>query len=239
MEHPVWRQLFGFEIDQGKAFWRARKEQLAKELAILRTSDCRERVADNRKKSYGNSDDRAPVPSQKPPERRIEPLSDEWFDDLDKSIDEISRLFEEMRVAPPEAEDVDYIQEAEDGLAAMEQDLTKCFTDLETLKRRLGDSGPRDSSKSTGSADDDVFKLFRPRSVSVDEGGLKRISKTKRRVGHRKSMPSISSSLGDAVMTHLFGCWQPCERGCVPDIHHSHDDLTLVKMAEANRWLIH
>lgn len=161
----------------------------------MRALDCEDQVARNGAGVQGSAGDRAAVPSQTPPERRIEPLSDEWFDDLDKSIDEITRLFEEMRMAPPEPEDFDHIQHAEDGLAAIEQDLTNCFTSLESLKLRLG--GGRCSS------DDDLYKLFRPRSL--DLGPSNRIRKTRKRVGHRKSMPSISSPLGKAVMKHLFG----------------------------------
>ena len=172
----------------------------------MRILDCGKQAADNGEEWYEKAGDRAAVPSQKPPERRIEPLSDEWFDDLDRSIDEITRLFEEMCVAPPEPGDISYIQQAEEGLAVMEEDLTKCFTNLETLRRHLGDSGRRSSSTNIGSSDDDLYKLFRPRSVSVDQGGLKRIRKTTGRLCHRKSMPSISSSLGEAVMKHLLGC---------------------------------
>ncbi|KAI3395197.1 hypothetical protein diail_1691 [Diaporthe ilicicola] len=140
IEHPVWRQLFGFEIDEGKAFWRAKKEHLAKEWAASRAWDCGEQVADVvGEEGIGHAKSQAVVPFQPPSERRIEPLSDEWFDDLDKSIDEISRLFEEMRVAPPEAEDVSYIQQAEHGLAAIEHDLTNCFTSLEILKQHYSD----------------------------------------------------------------------------------------------------
>lgn len=98
-------------------------------------------------------------------ERRLEPLSDEWFDDLDKSIDEISRLFEELRVAPPEPEDLDDIQHAEDSLAAIEQDLSSCFTRLETFKRRFRDSRCRSWSTRRSSNEDDIYKLFRPRSL--------------------------------------------------------------------------
>lgn len=146
----------------------------------------------------------APAPSKTTPERRLEPLSDEWFDDLDKSIEEISRLFEEMRVAPPEPEDVDYIHHAEDGLAAIEQDLTKCFTRVETLKRRLAGNRCRHNwSGSSSSSDDVLFKLFRPRSMDLGVQG--RIRKSKSRMGHRKVMPCISSSLGEAVIQHIFG----------------------------------
>lgn len=162
----------------------------------MRALDCVEQVAGNGAEGHGSADEKAAVPSQTPPERRIEPLSDEWFDDLDKSIDEITRLFEEMRVAPPEPEDFDHIQQAEDGLAAIEQDLTNCFTSLESLELRLG--GGRCSP------DDDLYKLFRPRSL--DLGPSNRIRKTRNWMGHRKSMPSIRFPLGEGVMKHLFGC---------------------------------
>lgn len=161
----------------------------------MRALDCGEQVAGNGSEGHGTADEKAAVPSQTPSERKIEPLSDEWFDDLDKSIDEITRLFEEMRVAPPDPEDFDHIQHAEDGLAAIEQDLTNCFTSLESLKLRLGGS--------PCSSDNDLYKLFRPRSL--DLGPFNRIRKTRNRLGHRKSMPSISSPLGGAVMKHLFG----------------------------------
>lgn len=155
MDHNIWRELFGPEIEEGRAFWRARKERLA----ALRALDWEEIPADQ-----------ALVPSLQS-ERRFEPLSEEWFEDLDKSIDEITRLFEELRVAPPEPEDVDYIQQAEDGLTAIEKDLTKCFTNLEVLKRRFRGSGSRSSSSS--SSGDDLFKQFRPRSL--DFGGKGRV----------------------------------------------------------------
>lgn len=198
---------------------------------------CEEQIASNGQEKYGSADDHAVVPSQTSSERRLEPLSDEWFDDLDKSIDEITRLFEEMRMAPPEPEDVGYIQHAEDGLAAMEQDLTKCFTNLETLKRRLGGSRCRNWSASRSSSDDDLFKLFRPRSL--DPGPLNRITKPKSRLGHRRSMPPISSPVGEAIMKHLFGWLQPCDRGCVTISHHSFDDMALLKSAEPSEHLIH
>lgn len=203
----------------------------------MRALDCEEQVAGNGKEEQGLADDQAVVPSQKPAERRIEPLSDEWFADLDKSIDEITRLFEEMRVAPPEPEDVDYVQHAEDGLAAIEQDLTNCFTSLETLKRRLGGSRCGKQPTSSGSSDIDLFKLFRPRSMEL--GTSNRIRKPKTRVGHRKSMPSISSPLGEAAMKQLLGWQQPYGISCVLGLHHSHDDMALVKRVEATGRLIH
>lgn len=166
----------------------------------MRALDCEEQVegkgADGHRSAGGN----AVVPSQIPSERKIEPLSDEWFEDLDKSIDEITRLFEEMRMAPPEPEDFDDIQHTEDGLAAIEQDLTNCFTSIESLKRRLGSGRSPTSSSASG---DDLFKQFRPRSL--DLGPFNRIRKTRNRVCQRKSMPSIRSPLGEAVMKHLFG----------------------------------
>lgn len=98
--------------------------------------------------------------------RRLEPLSEEWFADLDKSIDEITRLFEEMRVTPPETEDLDYIDHASDGLAAIERDLSNCFTSLETLERRLGGSRRR-SLSTRRSSGDDIYRLYRPRSLDA------------------------------------------------------------------------
>lgn len=176
MEHTIWRELFGPEIDEGRAFWRARKERLAASRALAW-----EEVPD----------DQALVRTQQPPERKLEPLSDEWFEDLDRSIDEITRLFEELCVAPPEPEDVDYIQRAEDGLTAIEEDLTNCFTNLETLKRQFrGSARSRNWSRSSSSSSsgDDLFKLFRPRSL--DFGVKNRIKRRARgRLGCRKSTP--------------------------------------------------
>lgn len=166
----------------------------------MRALDCEEQVEGHGAAGHGSADEKAVVPSQTPSERRFEPLSDEWFEDLDKSIDEITRLFEEMRMAPPDPEDVDDIQDAEDGLAAIEQDLTNCFTSLESLKRRLG-SGR--SPKSSSASGDDLFKQFRPRSLDLSP--FNRIRKTRNRVCQRKSMPSIRSPLGEAFMKHLFG----------------------------------
>lgn len=159
---------------------------------------------DNQRQVDGHAESQVVVAIPQPSERRIEPLSDEWFDDLDKSIDEITRLFEEMRVAPPEPEDATYIQQAEDGLAAMEQDLTHCFSSLETLKRRLGNSGRRKGTTSSDISDDDLYRPFRPRSL--DLGALQRVKKTKYRVDHRKSMSSVSSSHGEAALKHFFRC---------------------------------
>lgn len=190
-----------------------------------------------REEEHGLADDQAVIPSQVPSERRIEPLSDEWFEDLDKSIDEITRLFEEMRMAPPGPEDLDYVYHAEDGLAAIEHDLTNCFTSLEALKRYLGGSRCRRWSTSSGSSDNDLFKLFRPRSM--DLGTPHRIRKTKNRVGHRKLMPSISSPISEAVVKQLFGWQRPDETGRVLGIYHSHGDVALVKRTEASGQLIH
>lgn len=170
MEHTIWRDLFGPEIEEGKAVWRARK----KRLAALRALGLEEAPANQ-----------ALVPSLQS-ERRIEPLSDDWFEDLDESIDEITRLFEELRVAPSDSEDVDYIQQAVDGLTAVEKDLTNCFTNLEELRLGLRASGSRSSSSS--SSGDDLFKLFRPRSLNF--GVKNRVSRrVKSRTGYRKSIP--------------------------------------------------
>lgn len=170
-------------------------------MADLQALDCEDQVAGNGTKGHGIPNDQAVAPSREPSERRIEPLSDEWFEDLDKSIDEITRLFEEMRVAPPEPEDAEHIQHAQDGLAAIEKDLTNCFTNLESLKRRFGGGGRRKSSAFSSCPNDDLYRPFRPRSM--DLGATKRIRKTKSRPGHRKSLPGVDSYLSEAIIKHL------------------------------------
>lgn len=112
MDHPVWRRFFGSEIDEGKASWRARKERLAQITG----------EAEKERLTQGEA------------ERGLEPLSKL----LDKMIDEITRLFAKMCIASPEPEDLDHIHHVEDGLAAIERDLSDCFTSLKTLKWWLG-----------------------------------------------------------------------------------------------------
>ncbi|KUI69952.1 hypothetical protein VM1G_05351 [Cytospora mali] len=168
---------------------------------------------------------------QQPPERRMEPLSDEWFTDLDQSIDEITRLFEELRVAPPEPEEIVHIREAEDDLDAIQDDLMNCLTTLEDAKQRLRQCSGSDRS------DDDPYKVLRPRSLDLRPSDRPKLGE--QFVPHRKSMSSASASLGDAVMRQIFKWWQPYGSSCVRDVSRRCDGLGQKRKTEVDGRLIH
>lgn len=161
----------------------------------------------------------------------MEPLSDEWFKDLDKSIDEITRLFEELSVAPPEPEDIIYIRGTEDGLNAIQDGLVDCFTTLEDTKQRLRQCGRPDIS------DDDPFKAFRPRSLDLPP--TERLKLGGPPGVHRKSFSGANSSLGDAVMKQISHWWQPYELSDLRVIPRRCDRLNQKRGTEVDGRLIH
>lgn len=164
-------------------------------------------------------------------ERKMEPLSDEWFKDLDQSIDEITRLFEELRVAPPEPEGITYIREAENDLDAVQDDLMNCLTTLEDAKQRLRQCNSPDRS------DDDPYKSLRPRSLDLQHSPM--LKQREPPATHRKSISVAGSSLGDAVMKQVFKWWQPYGPSCVRDFPRRCDRLGQKRSTEVDGRLIH
>lgn len=166
--------------------------------------------------------------SRQSPERRMEPLSEEWFKDLDQSIDEITRLFEELSVAPPEPKEAAHIREAEHDLDAIQDNLMDCLTTLEGAKLHLRQcSSPNDPA-------DDPHRAFQPRTLDLQAPGGSR-----RRwppAGHEKSLSFVNSSLGDAVMKQIFKWWQPRGPGDSP---RRCDRLGRKRGTEVDGWLIH
>lgn len=161
----------------------------------------------------------------------MQPLSDEWFKDLDESIDEITRLFEELRVAPPEPEEIKYIREAENDLDAVQDDLMNCLTSLEDAKQRLG------QCSSSGRSDDDPYQPLRPRSLDLQRSHTFKQGGTA--VTHRKSISVAGPYLGDAVMKQIFKWWQPSGSGCVRDSPRRCDRLGQKRGTEVDGRLIH
>lgn len=161
----------------------------------------------------------------------MEPLSDEWFKDLDKSIDEITRLFEELSVAPPEPEDIIYIRGTEDGLNAIQDGLVDCFTTLEDTKQRLRQCGRPDIS------DDDPFNAFRPRSLDLPP--TERLKLGGPPGVHRNSSSGANSSLGDVVMKQISHWWQPYGLSDLRVIPRRCDRLNQKRGTEVDGRLIH
>ncbi|KUI55683.1 hypothetical protein VP1G_02990 [Cytospora mali] len=136
---------------------------------------------------------------QQPPERRIEPLSDEWFTDLDQSIDEITRLFEELRVAPPEPEEIVHIREAEDDLDTIQDDLMNCLTTLEDAKQRLRQCSSSDRSN------DDPYKILRPRSLDLRPSDRPKMVEQFSSGGNLMGRAVFEMSLGDVTVWDRSG----------------------------------
>lgn len=120
-------ELFGPQIVAGKLSWRAKKERLALEWAYSQgdAMDIDEPATPLRALS-----------ALGPPERVFTPFSEEWFRDLDESIDTITKSFNELRMSQPnpEPEDRDDFIEAERGLAEIQNDLMGCLAALQKAK---------------------------------------------------------------------------------------------------------
>lgn len=115
----------------------------------------------------------------------MEPVSDEWFKDLDQSIDEITRLFEELKVAPPEPEETKYIRDAEHDLDAVQDELMSCLTSLEDAKQRLRQCSSPDRS------DGDPYKSLRPRSLDLQRPHTFKRGRPLRLTGSQLQSPAL------------------------------------------------
>lgn len=164
--------------------------------------------------------------------RKLEPFSDEWFKDLDQSIDEITRLFEELRVTPPEAEETECIREAKNDLESIQHDLMNCLTSLEDAKLRL------DQCSSSDRSDDDPYKPSRPRSLDLQRSHTS-FKQGETPANHRKSISVAGPFLGDAVMKQISKWWQPNGSICARDFPRRCDRLRQKRGTEADGRLIH
>lgn len=158
-------------------------------------------------------------------ERVDEVFSDEWFADLDESIDAIANAFEELRVSQPRLEVNDDVTDAGRCLSDIQDELMDCLAALQNTKRKLRKSedfrngrlfdADRDGNKWKGGHD--VY-VKRPRSEPF-------YATTPDRYKHNEgpAAPSTSTasmfgfSPGEKVMKQLFRWWRPCRPGCVRD----------------------
>lgn len=154
--------------------------------------------------------------------RAIQPLSDEWFTDLDGSIDDITKTFEQLQVSqPPTQEDV-YIKQAEYSLAGIQKELMQCLAALQNAKSRLGESITPTTSESE-----------RPFFARTPESSKKEGS-TVAPINSAVLRPSPDMSSGEKVMKQLFKWWRPYGSGCVRDMQR----LGESRMTEVDGQLI-
>lgn len=198
---------------EGKQSWNAKKKRLAEEMAALRGEDGT---------SQGDTMDIDEPDSTTGPTERVDVLfSDDWFADLDESIDAITKTFDELRVSQPEPEVNDDIMDAERGLSDIQNELMECLAALQNAKQKL--------RKSEGGSDADNWKMAgghvghvghdkRPRSQPF-------YATTPDRYKHNDTPTALTRSLassfslapGERVMKQLFRWWRPCRPGCVRD----------------------
>lgn len=170
--------------------------------------------------------DRMDIDDPAPTDAKLEPFSDAWFADLDESIDTITKLFEELQTSELTPEDQSYINEAEHGLCAVQDELMDCLTTLEKAKRRnratCGDYEAHDRSSGSGDGGDHDRR----------SGPKPFFAKTPDRLGDRaafnlptksNSVSILSSTPGDNVMQQLFRWWRPRGPCCIRGTTRLHD----------------
>lgn len=156
-----------------------------------------------------------PVEQMQQMQRATVPLSNEWFAELDESLDTITNTFEELRLSQPAPEDDPYIKDTEQGLADIQNELIDCLASLQNAKRNL--------RKSTGDCDDNEDSDVESPEWDRQRGRYRSIpffaqtprlstrpSNSRTRATGRSGM-----SPGEEVMKHVFRWWQPCGPGCV------------------------
>lgn len=203
----MWEEQFGPAILDGKHSWRAKKERLASEMATL----CGE---GGTVEDY-NMDVDEPETTTEPTERVIEPFSDEWFADLDESIDAITNIFDELRVSQPEPEVNGKIMDAERGLSGMQDELMDCLAVLQNAKHNLrGSEGDGNDWKMSGH--DGHYKRSRSQPFYATTPDIYKHDEAPG-APFTSIASRVSLAPGEKVMKQLFRWWQPCRPGCVRD----------------------
>lgn len=211
-------EYFGPQICEGKLSWRAKKKDLALEVAFFQgdAMEIDEPTTPVRADSTMNST-----------ERIFEPFSDEWFADLDDSIDTITNTFNELRMSQsdPEPEDHDDIIDAECGLIDIQNELMDCLAALQSAKSGIKTTGDsRGHRKKDGDSDDrkrdrDRKKQNRPTGskhffTKTHDGCQKRDAS---RAPAKSTGSRFALSPGEKAMKELFRWWRLCGPGSVRD----------------------
>lgn len=150
-----------------------------------------------------------PDPNTTVAQRVLQPLSDEWFADLDESISAVTNAFEEMRLARPEPEVHNDVMDAERVLSDAQDGLVDCLAALQNAKRK------RPSWRRAGEYDGhDKWSQSQPF-----------FAKTPDRFKHdeapwaptRSTTSRLNLEPGEKAMKHLFTWWRPNRPDCVRD----------------------
>lgn len=150
-------------------------------------------------------------------EPNIQALSDEWFADLDESIDTITNTFDELRVSKSAPEDHDYLIDAERNIIDVQNELLDCLEALQKAKRRLRKNDAScekdaDREEDRGRDSYDEPSGTTPFFVQTPD----RCKKEEAPEAPTKSTsPTVNLSPGEKVMKQLLRWWRPCGPGCV------------------------
>lgn len=150
-------------------------------------------------------------------EPNSQPLSDEWFTDLDESIDTITNTFHELRVSKSEPDDHDYVVDAERSIIDVQNELLDCLEALQKAKRRLRSNDAdcekdETQEKDRGRDSYDELSGTRPFFAQTPD----RCKRDEAAEAPTKPIPlRFNQSPGEKVMKQLFRWWRPCGPGCV------------------------
>lgn len=148
-----------------------------------------------------------PDPTTTVAPRVLQPLSDEWFADLDESINAVTNAFEEMRLARFEPEDRKDVMDAERVLSNAQDELVDCLAALQNAKRK-GSCWKRASEY----GGHDKWSQSRPFFAKT----LDRFKHDEApRAPARSTTSMLNLESGEKVMKHLFTWWHPDGPDCV------------------------
>lgn len=159
-------------------------------------------------------------------QRVLQPLSDEWFADLDESINAVTNAFEEMRLARHEPEVQNEVMDAERVLSGAQDELVDCLVALQNVKQKA-------PYRSRASEHDGHDKWSHSPAF---------FAQTPDRFKHEEAPGSptksttslLNMALGEKVMKHLFAWWRPDGPGRV----RNGERLDEVRMTDVDAHLL-
>lgn len=219
-----------------------KKQRLAREYKILRNGQTAG-LCNGDKMDIDEAATAADGSNARTGEYTLQPLSDEWFADLDESFNNIDKLLEELQREGPQSlpQDYHHVLAVDQRLLNMQGDLTQCLTALQTRKRNLGknslecdvrlpqdegDVGPdqtltnkkRDRDEHDESPLSDTFFTQTPTRFRHGCGLQASTEWTAFNTHLRPGDP------GESVIKQLLRWWQLCGPGCVRDVRRLGDE---------------